>query len=594
MRTKRRRRRSRRQRIRTRKLLISGTAVLVIAGLVFGGFMLLKNILPAAGEKTEEPKTPEELLCYYMAEIEQDKYEEMYDMLEPQSQESISREAFAERNRNIYQGIDAAEIRVEVTQVQESGSQAATVFYDTSMNTSAGEISFSNKVVFLKNQLEKGEEGYPYLLVWDDSLIFPELTATDKVKVTRDDAARGEIVDRSGRMLAGKGVGSSVGLVPGKMEKNEESDDIFGEETVTDEEPAGNEETPVNEETAANESSDVNEETSSKGTEASTETNTETEPEKISSPSVVRLAELLEVSPESIEKKLSAKWVKDDSFVPIKTIQKLTDQELMSDNPGEEVQKKKELQEALLAIPGVLITDVEIRDYPLGKAASHLTGYIQQVTAEDLEKHPGEGYRANSVIGRSGMELLYEKELKGQDGCEIAILNDAGQKKSVLAQIPKRDGQTIQLTIDAGLQKELYDTYAEDKSCSVAMDPFTGEVLALVSTPSFDSRDFIYGMSQTLWDSLNEDERMPLYNRFRQKLCPGSSFKPVIAAIGLETGAIDPDMDYGNEGLQWQKDASWGKVLRHHPSRIRSRYSGKCPDLFRQYLFRQSRPPYRQ
>lgn len=178
------RRRGRRRRKRTGKILILGTAVLVIAGLVFGGFMLLKNILPAAGEKTEEPKTPEELLCYYMAEIEQDKYEEMYDMLEPQSQESISREAFAERNRNIYQGIDAAEIRVEVTQVQESGSQAATVFYDTRMDTSAGEISFSNKVVFLKNQLEKGEEGYPYLLVWDDSLIFPELTATDKVKVT--------------------------------------------------------------------------------------------------------------------------------------------------------------------------------------------------------------------------------------------------------------------------------------------------------------------------------------------------------------------------------------------------------------------------
>lgn len=88
------RRRGRRRRKRTGKILILGTAVLVIAGLVFGGFMLLKNILPAAGEKTEEPKTPEELLCYYMAEIEQDKYEEMYDMLEPQSQESISREAF--------------------------------------------------------------------------------------------------------------------------------------------------------------------------------------------------------------------------------------------------------------------------------------------------------------------------------------------------------------------------------------------------------------------------------------------------------------------------------------------------------------------
>ena len=84
------------------------------------------------------------------------------------------------------------------------------------------------------------------------------------------------------------------------------------------------------------------------------------------------------------------------------------------------------------------------------------------------------------------------------------------------------------------------------------------QILALVSTPSYDSRDFIYGMSQTLWDSLNEDERMPLYNRFRQKLCPGSSFKPVIAAIGLDTGAIDPNEDYGNVGLSWQKDASWG------------------------------------
>lgn len=86
--------------------------------------------------------------------------------------------------------------------------------------------------------------------------------------------------------------------------------------------------------------------------------------------SVIRLAELLGVSTESIRKKLSAKWVKPDSFVPIKTIQKLTDQELMAEYPSEETIRKKELQDALLAIPGVLITDVEIRDYPLGKAAA--------------------------------------------------------------------------------------------------------------------------------------------------------------------------------------------------------------------------------
>lgn len=525
---------------------MAAVSVLVVAGLGVLGYLGVKKILPAAGDKPAEPRTPGELLVYYMAGIETESYEAMYGMLDEQSRGAISPEAFVERNRNIYEGIEASGVQVEITETQESGSQAVTVFYETRMDTAAGEISFSNKAVFLKNKLEKEEEGYPYVLVWDDGLIFPDLTATDKVKVTREEAARGEIVDRNGKLLAGKGTGSSVGLVPGKMESAAEAgDEVLSEGSAE-----------VMEMTA---DGTVN-------TEAQTEDTSETEglPEsavegdKKHSASVERLAALLEVSPESIEKKLAAKWVKADSFVPIKTIQKLTEQELMAEAPGEEVQRKIELEEALLDIPGVLITDVEIRDYPLGRAASHLTGYIQQVTAEDLEKHPGEGYRANSVIGRSGMELLYEKELKGQDGCEIAILNDAGQKKSVLAQVPKRDGQTIKLTIDAGLQKELYAAYAEDKSCSVAMDPFTGEVLALVSTPSFDSRDFVYGMSQTLWDSLNEDERLPLYNRFRQKLSPGSSFKPVIAAIGLETGAIDPDMDYGNEGLQWQKDAGWG------------------------------------
>ncbi|OYP35569.1 hypothetical protein CG709_06110, partial [Lachnotalea glycerini] len=81
---------------------------------------------------------------------------------------------------------------------------------------------------------------------------------------------------------------------------------------------------------------------------------------------------------------------------------------------------------------------------------------------------------------------------------------------------------------------------------------------ALVSTPSYDNNSFILGMTDEQWTSLNEDERKPLYNRFRQVWCPGSSFKPIIAAIGLESGAIDPTKDYGNEGLSWQKDSSWG------------------------------------
>ena len=333
-------------------------------------------------------------------------------------------------------------------------------------------------------------------MAWDDSLIFPELGSTDKVKISTTQANRGGILDRNGRVLAGKGVASSVGIVPGKLEDRDEA--------------------------------------------------------------IQQIAELLEIESEVIEKKLSAKWVKEDSFVSIKTIPKVAEIELMKIEQDEEVLKENERQEKLLEIPGVMISDTEVREYPLGEAAAHLVGYVQSVTAEDLENHAGEGYTANSVMGKSGMEGLFEKELKGQNGSSIYIVDSAGNKKTELASIFVQDGKDIQLTIDADLQRSLYAQFKEDKSCSVAMNPYTGEVLALVSTPSYDNNDFIMGLSNEQWTALNEDENKPMYNRFRQVWCPGSTFKPIIAAIGLESEAIDPMEDYGNEGLSWQKDSSWG------------------------------------
>ena len=377
-------------------------------------------------------------------------------------------------------------MEIEVTAYDE---ERKAVTYQTSFDTVAGNISFENEAIF-----QKDEDGYE--LVWDDSLIFPELGSTDKVKISTTQANRGDILDRNGRVLAGKGVASSVGIVPGKLEDRDES--------------------------------------------------------------IQQIAELLEIEPEVIEKKLSAKWVKEDSFVPIKTIPKVAEIELMKIEPDEEVLKENERQKKLLEIPGVMISDTEVREYPLGEAAAHLVGYVQSVTAEDLENHAGEGYTANSVMGKSGMEGLFEKELKGQNGCDIYIVDSDGNKKAELASIFVQDGKDIQLTIDAELQRSLYEQFKEDKSCSVAMNPYTGEVLALVSTPSYDNNDFIMGLSNEQWTALNEDENKPMYNRFRQVWCPGSTFKPIIAAIGLESEAIDPMEDYGNEGLSWQKDSSWG------------------------------------
>ena len=120
------------------------------------------------------------------------------------------------------------------------------------------------------------------------------------------------------------------------------------------------------------------------------------------------------------------------------------------------------------------------------------------------------------------------------------------------------NGKDIKLTIDSELQKTLYEQFQSDKSCSVVMNPYRGEVLALVSTPSYDNNDFIMGLSGEKWAALNEDENKPMYNRFRRVWCPGSTFKPITAAICLESGEVDPNEDYGNVGLSWQKDTSWG------------------------------------
>lgn len=469
----------RRKRIRTAPILLlaaAGAAVLCLG-------------IRLAGELRKEK--PEELLIRYMGCIETGDYGKMYEMVDTDTLTVLDREGFIERNEKIYEGIEARNLKISNVKETDRSGKNVTVSYDTSMDTAAGEISFSNEAVFLNTK-----DGY--LLMWRDGLIFPELTAAEKVSVTTKKAARGRILDRNGKTLAGPGTASQVGIVPGKLREKENPG------------------------------------------------------------SMELIAHLLDLDVETIQAKLDASWVREDSFVPLATLPQVSNMHVMLGGLSEEMRQEQERQDRLLEIPGVMISDVEVRSYPLGEAAAHLVGYVQAVTAEDLKEHPGEGYDSSSVIGRSGMEALYEKELKGQNGCEISIVDQNGNKREILASIPKEDGQNIQLTIDGELQSSLYEKFMEDPGCSVAMQPYTGEVLALVSTPSYDNNSFIMGLSEEEWTSLNEDEKMPLYNRFRQIWCPGSSLKPIVAGIGLKTGAFDADEDFGSVGLSWQKDSTWG------------------------------------
>lgn len=433
-----------------------------------------------AGCKEKKPE-PEELLAEYMTLLNEGNYEEMYAYLTEEAKASIDQEAYVERYQNIYGGIEAMNIQVEIEDREEGhkDKKAVTqrVKYALTMDTLAGELSFDTVAIFTKD-----EEGF-YKMSWDSQDILPGLCEGDKVRVKTIAAKRGNIYDRNQTALAREGTASSVGLVPGKLAEN-----------------------PDRQETLA------------------------------------RLSELLEISVERIEKELNANWVRDDTFVPLRTVAK----------------DHYELKEQLLEIPGVMITDTVVRYYPFHEKAAQLTGYVQSITAEELEERKGQGYNRNSLIGKAGAERIYEDILRPRDGYSIQIINELGDVKSVVLEKPAEDGRDVILTIDIVLQQYLYQEIEGDEGCGVAIDPKSGAVLAMASAPAYDPNDFVMGYTSSAWEAVNNDESQPLYNRFLATWVPGSVFKPVTAAIGLTNKSLDPDEDMKQEGLSWQKDSSWG------------------------------------
>ena len=425
--------------------------------------------------------TPEKALNTYIDAVNQRDYEKMYSLISDESQDSYSKEKFIERNKNIYEGIEAQNLTItKIQNAEKIDSKYTRVTYDSSMDTVAGTLKELNFVNLKKDGMFK-----PYQIVWDSSVILPALQDGDKVNVSTDAADRGNIEDRNGNLLATTGVASSVGLVPGKINPETREADI------------------------------------------------------------AKVAEFLEITTENIQTALSEGWVTDETFVPIKTV----------------AAGNAELEAALLQIPGVMINDKMVRVYPYGEKTSQLTGYIQGISAEELEEKKDQGYTESSVIGKSGLERLYDKRLRGQEGATISISyteNNGEVKTIAILEKAAVSGENIKTTIDANLQSALYNQFAGDKSASAAINPKTGEVLALVSTPSYDANTFILGLSDEQWQSMNADPANPLLNRFEATYAPGSSFKPVTGSTGLQTGAFTADEDFGESGLVWQNDSSWG------------------------------------
>ena len=415
----------------------------------------------------------EDVLAKYFSLLNEKNYTELYSLISSESKNKISEEDFITRNQNIYEGIDAVNIKIEITN-KEKENNTEKISYNEEMSTSAGNISFTNTVNLVKEEKE-------YKINWSSSMIFPELRDTDKIRVSSIESERGEILDRNDVKLAENGKISSIGIVPGKLSENKEQD-------------------------------------------------------------IQKISELTGVSVEYINNQLSASWVSDDTFVPIKKV----------------ATNETELKNQLLEIQGIQINSTDARVYPLGKEAAHIIGYVQTINAEELEERAGQGYSSTSLIGKAGLEAAYEDKLRGIDGTEIYIQDAEGNKLKTLAKQDKKDGEDVKLTIDSNMQKQIYEQMQNDKGLWVVMNPDTGEILAAVSTPTYDSNDFVLGLTTEEWNVLNNDESKPLYNRFIQKYCPGSTFKSVTAAIGLTTGTITPDTTFNYTGTSWQKDSSWG------------------------------------
>lgn len=249
---------------------------------------------------------------------------------------------------------------------------------------------------------------------------------------------------------------------------------------------------------------------------------------------VSSVAKDLGISRDAAKSALEAEWVQDGQFVPLKTLP-----------PA-----KKQLAERL-GKQGAVVKETPVRDYPYGKSLSHLIGYTGAVTAEDLEKN--KEYKATDTIGKRGLEQVLDERLRGESGVSI-VINKKDADAVTVAETAAKDGESIALTIDAELQEKTYVAMKEDPGAAAAVDPSTGETLALVSSPGFDPSIFIGGVSRKQLGQLEADPDKPLLNRFSSAFAPGSTQKPLTAAIGLTASKLDREKSYDIDGLKWRKD----------------------------------------
>jgi penicillin-binding protein 2 len=263
----------------------------------------------------------------------------------------------------------------------------------------------------------------------------------------------------------------------------------------------------------------------------------------ISEDVVTRLSQLLGVDQNDIKAKIKA----HSGFDPIR----------IKNDVGPEILTIIEEQKA--AYPGVVIEVQPIRNYIYKEQAAHTFGYVSEISDEELEKRKGEGYRTGDIVGKFGLEKVYDQELRGVNGGEQVEVDVTGKPVQILGRKVPVPGNDLVLTIDQKLQEAAERAVDEQlvkigakAAAAVVLNPQTGEVLAMVSRPAFDPNLFAHGISNKDWKIINDNPYYPMDNKaITGEYPPGSTFKIVTGAAALTEGKVTAEEKILDTGRHW-------------------------------------------
>ncbi|WP_322900078.1 penicillin-binding protein PBP4(5) [Enterococcus faecium] len=443
---------------------IAGAVILIAAA--GGGYFYYQHY-----QETQAVEAGEKTVEQFVQALNKGDYNKAAEMTSKKAanKSALSEKEILDQYQNIYGAADVKGLQISNLKVDKKDDSTYSFSYKAKMNTSLGEL----KDLSYKGTLDRNDG--QTTINWQPNLVFPEMEGNDKVSLTTQEAARGNIIDRNGEPLATTGKLKQLGVVPSKLGDG-------GEKTAN----------------------------------------------------IKAIASSFDLTEDAINQAISQSWVQPDYFVPLKIIDGATPE-----------------------LPaGATIQEVDGRYYPLGEAAAQLIGYVGDITAEDIDKNPE--LSSNGKIGRSGLEMAFDKDLRGTTGGKLSITDADGVEKKVLIEHEVQNGKDIKLTIDAKAQKTAFDSLGGKAGSTVATTPKTGDLLALASSPSYDPNKMTNGISQEDYKAYEENPEHPFISRFATGYAPGSTFKIITAAIGLDNGTIDPNEVLTINGLKWQKDSSWG------------------------------------